>query len=103
MIAEAADMMKNAQSTAEKRKAQERREDLMRLKRVEQIYVRSFRNWRIEYTNTCAQSAILPVLSGWVLILLKLLLATVSASSNAGMQAPQSSTSSVFPPTGMSR
>ena len=95
----------NAQSIAEKRKAQERREDLMRLKRVEQIYVRSFRNWWTEYTytNTCAQSAILPVLSGWVLILLKLLLATVSASSNASMQAPQSSTSSVFPLTGMSR
>lgn len=43
------------------------------------------------------------MLSGWVLILLKLLLATVSASSNASMQAPQSSTSSVFPPAGMSR
>ncbi|KJA24554.1 hypothetical protein HYPSUDRAFT_136073 [Hypholoma sublateritium FD-334 SS-4] len=85
MIDEAAEMMTNAQTSAEKRKAQERREDLMRLKRVEQIY-----------------SAILPVLSGWVLILLKLLLATVSASSNASMQAPQSSTSSVFPPAGMS-
>uniref|UniRef100_A0A8H7XWJ5 N1221-domain-containing protein n=1 Tax=Psilocybe cubensis TaxID=181762 RepID=A0A8H7XWJ5_PSICU len=82
-IQEAIEAMENAQSSADKRKARERKEDLMRLKRVEQIY-----------------SAILPVLSGWVLILLKLLLATVSASSN--MQNPQSSTSSVFPPTGMS-
>ncbi|PPQ92380.1 hypothetical protein CVT25_008730 [Psilocybe cyanescens] len=82
-IQEATEAMQNAQSSADKRKARERKEDLMRLKRVEQIY-----------------SAILPVLSGWVLILLKLLLATVSASSN--IQNPQSSTSSVFPPTGMS-
>ncbi|KAJ7638568.1 hypothetical protein FB45DRAFT_903249 [Roridomyces roridus] len=57
--------------------AKQRREDLMRLKRVEQIY-----------------SAVLPVLSGWVLVLLKLLLATVSAST--GMQ-PQSAGSNVFP------
>ncbi|KAF8165029.1 hypothetical protein B0H34DRAFT_855483 [Crassisporium funariophilum] len=83
-IEEAIEAMKNAQTSAEKRKAKERKEDLMRLKRAEQIY-----------------SAILPVLSGWVLVLLKLLLATVSASTN--MQGPQSSTSSVFPPTGVSR
>ncbi|KAJ3516201.1 hypothetical protein NLJ89_g1274 [Agrocybe chaxingu] len=82
-IEEANEAMKNAQTPAEKRKAKERKEDLMRLKRIEQIY-----------------SAILPVLSGWVLVLLKLLLATVSASTN--MQAPQSSTSSVFPPTAIS-
>ncbi|TFK74417.1 hypothetical protein BDN72DRAFT_812821 [Pluteus cervinus] len=74
--------MEEAETTQEKRKAKQRKEDLMRLKRVEQIY-----------------SAVLPVLSGWVLVLLKLLLATVSASTNAntGMQ-PQSSTSSIFPP-----
>lgn len=47
------------------------------------------------------QSAVLPVLSGWVLVLLKLLLATVSAGTN--MQPPQSSTSSVFPPGVASR
>ncbi|KAJ6599344.1 hypothetical protein DFH09DRAFT_1130790 [Mycena vulgaris] len=78
-IAEATKAMEDGETPAEKRKAKERREDLMRLKRVEQIY-----------------SAVLPVLSGWVLVLLKLLLATVSASTN--MQPPQSSTSNVFPP-----
>ncbi|KAF4619392.1 hypothetical protein D9613_005524 [Agrocybe pediades] len=82
-IEEATKAMKNAKNSAEERKARERKEDLMRLKRVEQIY-----------------SGILPVLSGWVLILLKLLLATVSAGTT--MQNPQSSTSSVFPPSGMS-
>ncbi|KAH7887969.1 hypothetical protein F5I97DRAFT_1805804 [Phlebopus sp. FC_14] len=64
----------------QERKARERKEDLMRLKRVELIY-----------------SSVLPVLSGWVLVLLKLLLATVSAGTG-GQQVPQSSTSSVFPP-----
>ncbi|KAJ7228927.1 hypothetical protein GGX14DRAFT_615927, partial [Mycena pura] len=77
-IAEAAKAIEESETTSEKRKAKERREDLMRLKRVEQIY-----------------SAVLPVLSGWVLVLLKLLLATVSASTN--MQ-PPSSASNVFPP-----
>lgn len=43
----------------------------------------------------------LPTLSGWVLVLLKLLLATVSASTN--MQPPQSSGSNVFPPGVASR
>lgn len=81
-IEEATKAMKNAKTNAEKRKAKERKEDLMRLKRAEQIY-----------------GAVLPVVSGWVLVLLKLLLATVSASTN--MQAPQSSTSSAFP-TGVS-
>ncbi|KIK65551.1 hypothetical protein GYMLUDRAFT_39024 [Collybiopsis luxurians FD-317 M1] len=76
-IAEATAALEKAETTSERRKAKERREDLMRLKRVEQIY-----------------SAVLPVLSGWVLVLLKLLLATVSASTNA----PQSTTSAVFPP-----
>ncbi|KAF5388442.1 hypothetical protein D9615_000144 [Tricholomella constricta] len=79
-IAQATQALEMAESSGDKRKAKERREDLMRLKRVEQIY-----------------SAVLPVLSGWVLVLLKLLLATVSASTN--MQPPQSSTSSAFPPT----
>ncbi|KAF8895564.1 hypothetical protein BD779DRAFT_1609072 [Infundibulicybe gibba] len=72
-IAEATAEMHAAESSADKRKAKERREDLMRLKRVEQIY-----------------SSVLPVLSGWVLVLLKLLLATVSASTT--LQPPQSST-----------
>ncbi|KAJ7507480.1 hypothetical protein B0H11DRAFT_2313278 [Mycena galericulata] len=77
-IAEATKAMEEGDPN-EKRKAKERKEDLMRLKRVEQIY-----------------SAVLPVLSGWVLVLLKLLLATVSASTN--MQPPPSSASNVFPP-----
>ncbi|KAF8076110.1 hypothetical protein FPV67DRAFT_1470388 [Lyophyllum atratum] len=83
-IEEATKALDAAESSGDKRKAKERREDLMRLKRVEQIY-----------------SAVLPVLSGWVLVLLKLLLATVSASTS--MQPPQSSTSSVFPPGVSSR
>ncbi|KAI0324956.1 N1221-domain-containing protein [Cubamyces sp. BRFM 1775] len=66
-IAEAEKNMEHAASAAERRRAKERREDLMRLKRVEQIY-----------------SAVLPVLPGWVLVLLKLLLATVS-TPNGGM------------------
>ncbi|KAF9452194.1 N1221-domain-containing protein [Macrolepiota fuliginosa MF-IS2] len=71
---------KEAATGTEKRKWRERKEDLMRLKRVEQVY-----------------GAVLPHLSGWVLVLLKLLLATVSASTN-GLQNPQQSGSSVFPP-----
>ena len=47
------------------------------------------------------QSAVLPVLSGWVLVLLKLLLATVSAGTSS--QPPLSTTSSVFPPGVTSR
>lgn len=38
-IAEAAAAMVTADTAGEKRKAKERKEDLMRLKRVEQIYV----------------------------------------------------------------
>ncbi|KNZ80042.1 Protein FAM40A [Termitomyces sp. J132] len=77
-IEESMKILETSDSNAEKRKARERKEDLMRLKRVEQIY-----------------SAILPGISGWVGVLLKLLLATVSPDR---MQGPQSSTSSVFPP-----
>ncbi|KAJ2933682.1 hypothetical protein H1R20_g3398, partial [Candolleomyces eurysporus] len=79
-IQEADAAVKNAQTSAEKRKALERREDLLRLLRVEQIY-----------------EAVLPVLSAWVLVLLKLLLATVSPNAT-NIPVPQSSTSSVFPP-----
>ncbi|KAG6832892.1 hypothetical protein H0H92_004776 [Tricholoma furcatifolium] len=78
-IEEAMKTLETAESSTEKRKALERKEDLMRLKRVEQIY-----------------SAVLPGINGWVSVLLKLLLATVSPDRN--MQGPQSSTSSVFPP-----
>ena len=38
-ITEATESIKVAQTGADKRKARERKEDLMRLKRVEQIYV----------------------------------------------------------------
>ena len=40
-IAEAEKAIADGETTAEKRRAMERREDLMRLKRVEQIYVRA--------------------------------------------------------------
>ncbi|KAH6915434.1 hypothetical protein BKA70DRAFT_1420367 [Coprinopsis sp. MPI-PUGE-AT-0042] len=79
-IEEAIAAIAKAETTSEKRKAIARKEDLLRLKRVEQIY-----------------SAVLPVLSGWVLVLLKLLLATVSPTAT-NLQLPQTSTSSVFPP-----
>jgi len=90
--------LETSESSAEKRKAKELKEDLMRLKRVEQLYVNTV---FAEFVSTLTevkqqQNAVLPVLSGWVLVLLKLLLATVSASTN--VQVPQSSTSSVFPP-----
>lgn len=39
-IAEAEEEMRKASTSGEKRKAKERKEDLMRLKRVEMIYVR---------------------------------------------------------------
>jgi hypothetical protein len=45
-IAEATTAIPKAQTTSEKRKAEERREDLMRLKRVEQIYVSVCTNTR---------------------------------------------------------
>jgi hypothetical protein len=45
-IAEATVAMTEAETTLEKRKAKEKREDLMRLKRVEQIYV-SISNYEI--------------------------------------------------------
>lgn len=84
-IEEANLAVKNAETTGEKRKALERREDLLRLLRVEQIY-----------------SAVLPVFSPWVLVLLKLLLATVSPNAT-NLPVPQPSTSSVFaPPLGAS-
>lgn len=79
-IAEANLAVQNAETGTDRRKALERREDLLRLQRVEQIY-----------------EAVLPVLSPWVLVLLKLLLATVSPNA-ANLPVPQSSTSSVFPP-----
>ncbi|KAI0650345.1 N1221-domain-containing protein [Trametes meyenii] len=76
-IAETEKAMDNGETNTDRRRAKERREDLMRLKRVEQIY-----------------SAVLPVLPGWVLVLLKLLLATVS-TGNGGV-APHAGAG--FPP-----
>ncbi|KAK7695945.1 hypothetical protein QCA50_000584 [Cerrena zonata] len=69
-IAEAEAALAQAESSGDKRRARERREDLTRLRRVEQIY-----------------HGVLPVLSSWVLVLLKLLLATVTAGQN-GQQQP---------------
>ena len=40
-IAEAEEMMAKAESGADKRKAKERKEDLLRLRRVELLYVRT--------------------------------------------------------------
>ncbi|EMD40803.1 hypothetical protein CERSUDRAFT_111387 [Gelatoporia subvermispora B] len=77
-IAEADAAIEHARTTGDLRRAKERKEDLMRLKRVEQIY-----------------GAVLPMLPGWVLVLLKLLLAAVHASSGGP---PQSATSANFPP-----
>ncbi|KAL5527397.1 hypothetical protein ACEPAG_6188 [Sanghuangporus baumii] len=57
----------------------QKREDLQKLKRVEQIY-----------------AAVLPNLQGWVLVLLKMLLATVSV--NNLNQPPPSASSNAFPP-----
>ncbi|KAI9508666.1 hypothetical protein F5148DRAFT_1352615 [Russula earlei] len=83
-VAETDSAMKAAGAPAEKRRLKVRKEDLMRLRRVEQIY-----------------SAVLPVLSNWVLVLLKLLLAIVSASSPG--QPPISANSASFPPGVSSR
>ncbi|KAI0306907.1 N1221-domain-containing protein [Multifurca ochricompacta] len=83
-IAETEAAMKAADATVEKRRLKIKREDLMRLRRVEQVY-----------------SAVLPVLSNWVLVLLKLLLAIVSASSPG--QPPTSANSANFPPGVSSR
>ncbi|KAH7105672.1 hypothetical protein BKA62DRAFT_690518 [Auriculariales sp. MPI-PUGE-AT-0066] len=65
-------------NSGELRRAKEERDDLLRLKRVEQLY-----------------SSVLGILPGCVLVLLKLLLATVSATTNPN---PQSATSGSFPP-----
>ncbi|KAA1466295.1 hypothetical protein DENSPDRAFT_831103 [Dentipellis sp. KUC8613] len=78
-IAEAEAALKSTPPGSERRQWKVRKEDLVRLKRVEQIY-----------------SAVLPVLSNWVLVLLKLLLAIVTASSPTNP--PPSSASSSFPP-----
>jgi len=95
--------LETSESNDERRKAKELKEDLMRLKRVEQIYVSTIVAAFVPNVTEVNQhqNAVLPVLSGWVLVLLKLLLATVSAGTN--VQVPQSSTSSVFPPASIPR
>lgn len=50
-IAEATAALEKAETSSEKRKAKERREDLMRLKRVEQIYV-SFLIWQCFHSSS---------------------------------------------------
>jgi hypothetical protein len=53
-IAEAITALKEAESSGDKRRAKERKEDLMRLKRVEQIYV------RVSVTETDQKADVLP-------------------------------------------
>ena len=98
-IAEAEIAIKKADSASESRKAKERREDLMRLKRVEQIYVRASPSSHRTKRLTVLQAAVLPFLPGWVMVLLKLLLATVSATTN--QQQPNNPNG--FPPGMLSR
>ena len=71
----------------------------MRLKRVEQIYVRVFLLPNPTERLTIRQAAVLPFLPGWVMVLLKLLLATVSATTN---QQPSNNPNG-FPPGMLSR
>ncbi|KAF8528832.1 hypothetical protein BU17DRAFT_36782 [Hysterangium stoloniferum] len=63
---------------AERRKAQEKKEDLIRLRRVEMIY-----------------TATLPAMQGFVLVLLKLLLASVHATT--GQPPPSATSNGGFP------
>ena len=100
-IAETETAMKAADTTAEKRRLKIKREDLMRLRRVEQIYVCLYSVVRAYPCLTGSKSTVLPVLSNWVLVLLKLLLAIVSASSPG--QPPTSANSASFPPGVSSR
>ncbi|EIW76163.1 N1221-domain-containing protein [Coniophora puteana RWD-64-598 SS2] len=82
-ITEAEAAIGKADKPSEERKTRERKEDLMRLKRVEQIYVRFL-------------SAVLPLLPGCVSVLLKLVLATISSPQQNQQQGPQSNNSSMF-------
>ena len=105
-IAEAERAIAEGETTGEKRRAMERREDLMRLKRVEQIYVRTLHPERgvvpcLAHAHPSIQSAVLPVLSGWVLVLLKLLLATASTVNGGGP--PPAGAGVGFPPGVTSR
>ncbi|KAJ8523011.1 hypothetical protein ONZ45_g544 [Pleurotus djamor] len=78
-LSKASTALREAKTNVDKQAAKERSEDLVRLKRVEQIY-----------------SATLSTTSSWVQVIMKLLLATVSASLST--QPPQSTTSAMFPP-----
>lgn len=96
-IAEAESAIKKAQVSGdrpERRRAQERREDLVRLKRVEAIYVSEGRVF-YSFTNLCVQSATMPAMQGFVLVLLKLLLASVHATT--GQPPPSASSNNGFP------
>ncbi|KAI0265108.1 hypothetical protein BC834DRAFT_924381 [Gloeopeniophorella convolvens] len=77
-IAETEVAMRATENPVEKRQLKIKREDLMRLKGLSRSI------------------AVLPVLSNWVLVLLKLLLAIVTASSPG--QPPTSANSANFPP-----
>lgn len=76
---------------SDRRKAKERREDILRLLRVETIYVRySFFFIQDLKADALRQKATLSQMQNWVIVLLKLLLATVTAT---GANPPSASTS----------
>ncbi|KAH9918243.1 N1221-domain-containing protein [Epithele typhae] len=81
-IVEAEKMIAEGETGADKRRAMERREALVRLKRVEQIYVSFASNLGSATTPIPPPGSRPPRSSGWVLVLLKLLLATVSTANN---------------------
>lgn len=83
-LREADEAIKKAEesnSRNERRKAKERREDIVRLMRVEILYVRvSSRLFELKVDVDWLQKAMLPQMQAWVIVLLKLLLATVTAT-----------------------
>ncbi len=102
-LKEAERMIKTAErdgSRTDLKKAKERRSDIIRLMRVELIYVSDITCFNAKYSHFLDyKKAMLPHMQSWVIVLLKLLLATVTAS---GMN-PPSANPSGFPggPTGM--
>lgn len=67
---------------AEKKRANERREDLLRLQRVETIYVGTLT--QVSHFGLCIlpfKSGCLPILSTWSLVLLKFLLAVITVNN----------------------
>lgn len=85
---------------SDRRKAKEKREDILRLMRVEAIYVRSVPLYIPDLiADGLSQKATLPQMQNWVIVLLKLLLATVTAT---GANPPSAGTSQFPAVNGMS-